>query len=89
MNSRPPKARTMQSQRETDPDGVAHTFNPSLWESQVFNLNTRKVETGRIMTRQREEYKTGENRSSSLRCCKDSIQSEDLWKQDLAHFDLW
>ena len=27
---------------------VAHTFNPSVWESHTFNPSTREVETGVI-----------------------------------------
>ena len=29
---------------------VAHTFNPSIWESQAFNPNTREIEKGRDMS---------------------------------------
>ena len=58
---------------------VAHTFNPSTLESRAFNSNTREVETGKDMAGQREEYQVGGNMS---------IQSEDMWRQNLAHFGL-
>lgn len=38
---------------------VVDTFNPSTWDSHTFKPNTKEeVETGRVMARQREEYKT-------------------------------
>ena len=43
---------------------MAHTFNPSTWESHAFNLNTKEVETGRDMAGWRDKYKVGGDRSS-------------------------
>lgn len=44
---------------------VALTFNPSTWESQTFNPNASKAETGRNTAGLREEYKA--RRTQELR----------------------
>ena len=52
------------SQRDTELEVVAHTLNPSYWESHVFNSNTGGVETGKDMAGWREESKIGKGKSS-------------------------
>lgn len=44
---------------------MAHTFNPTTWESHAFNPSTGKVETGRDSAEQREEYKVGRGQTLS------------------------
>ena len=48
---------------------VAHTFNPSTWESDTFNPRTRKGEPGRVTAGWRGEYKAGGDRSSLHSVC--------------------
>ena len=43
---------------------VAHTFNPSTWESHAFNPSTTEEESRKDMAGWRDEYKAGGDRSS-------------------------
>ena len=42
---------------------MAHTFNPSTWESRAFNPSTRKVEMGMDSAGQRKNVRRKETRA--------------------------
>ena len=61
---------------------VAHTFNPSTWESHAFNPSTRKVETGRDIAGWKEDYKVAGDRSSGHLVCGFIGTGSPLWSED-------